>query len=87
MTTKKDWQAAMENMKKEMMDGMHEYFDKMMSKLDEKETNLKITMKETVTKEIQKLETQANKTEKKIEEFTEENEKLQIMLEAKSMDR
>lgn len=77
----------MENMKKEMMDGMHEYFDKMMSKLDEKETNLKITMKETVTKEIQKLETQANKTEKKIEEFTEENEKLQIMLEAKSMDR
>lgn len=108
MSAKKEWQAAMESMKKEVMDGMQEYFDKMMSKLDEKEANIKDTMKEILTKEIgeitkqignmdkeikgntekiQGLETQTEQTNKKLEELSEENEKLQILLEAKPMDR
>lgn len=98
----------MDNMKKEVMDGMQDYFDKMMKRLDEKQDNLKETMKELITKEIgevkkqmtdmnkelqenskklQEVETLTIDIDKRVAELTEENERLKILLEAKSMDK
>lgn len=102
MSSKKEWQTAMDNMKREVMDEMQEYFEKM-KKLDEKEENLKETMKELVSKEIgevkkqitevnketqensdklQEVETMTMDIDKRVEEPTEENERLKILLEA-----
>lgn len=107
MISKKEWQTAVDNMKREVMDGMQEYFEKMMKKLDEKEVNLKETMKEIVTKEagevkkqitemnkeiqenaekLQEVETLTMDIDKRVVELTEENERLKVLLEAKSMD-
>lgn len=45
MSSKKDWQYAIEGVKKETMDGMQEYFEKIMLNLDEKEASIKDAMK------------------------------------------
>lgn len=102
MAAKKEWQNAIEGVKKEIMDGMQEYFERMMSKLDEKEQNIKEAMKELVTKEvgeikkqlgdmnneiqinsgkIQELETLTINVDKRVEDLTEENKRLETLFE------
>lgn len=107
MASRKEWQNAIDGVKKEMMDGMQDYFEKMMLKLDEKEQNIKEAMKELVTKEvgeikkqigdmdkeihsntekIQELETLTLDVDKKVEELSAENKRLEILLEAKTTE-
>lgn len=77
MAAKKEWQNAIEGVKKEVMDGMQEYFERMMSKLDEKEQNIKEAMKELVTKEVGELKNQIGEMNKNIQDNSEKIQELQ----------